>query len=134
MKKKMNGSIALEAAIIIPLILMIFATLMLVIFYYHDKNVLNGAVNETATIMSRQEEPSEEKIAKYLEKRIKGKLILFSKIHLNVEMDDSQMLLICRTEKNKMTLRVEAGTNRTEPETFLRNIRIVEKLSKKLGE
>ena len=52
MKKKQNGSFTIEASFVVPIILMVFMASVYIIFYFHDKNILSGAVYETAVVGS----------------------------------------------------------------------------------
>lgn len=63
------------------MILFILYGIILILFYYHDKNILTGAAYETAAVAARKNsmEPpfQEEDIEKLLKERISGKMIFF---------------------------------------------------------
>lgn len=80
MKKKQNGSFTIEASFVVPIILMVFMASVYIIFYFHDKNILSGAVYETAVVGSGRKGYEKEELEAYFRRRIKGKLIIFSNI------------------------------------------------------
>ena len=50
--KLLNGSMTIEMSFLMPIILFLIMNCILVVFYYHDKNVLAGAAYETAVVGS----------------------------------------------------------------------------------
>ena len=74
MKKKQNGSFTIEASFVVPIVLMVFMASVYIIFYFHDKNILSGAVYETAVVGSGRKGYEKEELEAYFRRRIKGKL------------------------------------------------------------
>ena len=70
MRKRVKGSLTVEAAIIIPLAIFVVGVLMYSLFYYHDKIVLNAAASETAIYGSYVKEPREEELKEHMDKLI----------------------------------------------------------------
>ena len=71
MKKKQNGSFTIEASFVVPIILMVFMASVYIIFYFHDKNILSGAVYETAVVGSGRKGYEKEELEAYFRRRIK---------------------------------------------------------------
>ena len=51
-RRYLKGSMTIEAAFVIPFIFLILMELITSFFFYHDKNILNGAAYETAVVGS----------------------------------------------------------------------------------
>lgn len=134
MKKQQKGSFTIEASVIVPMILMVFVLIVYAVFYYHDKNILEGAAYETAVVGSGRSEPEEAEIRAYFRKRIQGKLILFGQVQEEISMDKEEVIVKCTAEKKKMRVSAEVSAKRTEPERFIRDIRKIQKTGEKLGE
>ena len=134
MKKMLHGTFTIEAAVIVPVILGVFALVITLLFYYHDKNIVAGIAHETVVKGCGEQEISSEELEMYFQKRIRKKLLLFSSIHLEAGVEEDKVSILCRAEKKGMALRIEMSMNRTSPEQFIRNIRRVDKLEKQLGE
>ena len=123
MKKEWKGSITVEAAVIAPLILGVFVVIVWILFYFHDKNVIAAVSHESVLLMYEQEGIEAEQVEEYFQKRIRGKLILFSGVQTEVQIDSDAVHMISTSKKNGMSLRVEMGMKRTNPENYIRNIR-----------
>lgn len=130
----MKASLTIEAAVIIPLILLLFAGIITVLFYYHDKNIITAAVYEVAAVESETDEIDKEEFGKKLQERVNKKLLLFSKIYMNIQIEETDLRVYCRAEKGRMTLHVQISMSRTDPETWIRNIRRIEKIKEQMGE
>ena len=127
MKKKQNGSFTIEASFVVPIILMVFMASVYIIFYFHDKNILSGAVYETAVVGSGRKGYEKEELEAYFRRRIKGKLIIFSNIK-------EQIMVTCSAERKMMTVEICASVDRTDPETYIRRIRKIKKLEEEIGD
>ena len=81
-ERGLKGVITVELSYLLPIILMIFLTVVYVTFYYHDKNILIGAASETAAVGAQLERKPDENVqtdlAGFYQDRILAKLILFS--------------------------------------------------------
>lgn len=123
MKKEMQGTITVEAAVIVPIILGVFMVIVWILFYYHDRNVIAAVSHETVVMMCKEDEAELEEVEDYFQKRIQGKLLMFSSIDMDVQMDSKEIQVVHTSRKNGMGIRVEMKMNRTEPEKYIRNIR-----------
>ncbi len=134
MKKAWKANIAIEAAIILPLILFMFCGMITLLFYYHDKNIVTGAAYEIVTIGCREKEPGKEELGGQLQKRLNKKLILFHKIHVDIWIEEKEIVIRCQSFENGLNLLVQISMSRTSPETYIRNIRKIQRLENEMGE
>ncbi len=123
MKRAMKGTITIEAAVIVPMILGVFVVIVWILFYYHDKNVIAAVSHETVVMMSKEDEIEEEQVEVYFQNAIQGKLLMFPWVDTDIQIDSKEVHMISTSRKNGMSLRVEMKMNRTEPEKYIRNIR-----------
>ena len=123
MKRQIKGSVSIEAAIIVPLILWMFMLVVFILFYYHDKNVVSAMLHETTVMASEAEDVSIEDIEDYFQKRIRGKLLLFPQIDMQIQLEEESIYVVGIGRKRGMRLRVEMRMSITEPEKTIRNIR-----------
>lgn len=132
MKIKFKGSLTVEGAFVIPFVLFLFAMLMYLFFYYHDKNVLAGGVQSAAIYGDSREMPTKQQVETFLTNEISGRLLYFSNIEKEIELEKTYIMVRCFSEKNRMTVEVEYKLSRTKPEQFIRNLRKAEKLQEKV--
>ena len=132
MKKNQNGSFTIEASFVVPIILMVFMASVYIIFYFHDKNILSGAAYETAVVGSERKSYKKEELEAYFRRRIKGKLIVFSNVKENIEVEREKITVTCSAKKRK--IKVSASVKQTEPETYIRNVRKIKKIEEKIGD
>lgn len=118
MRKQMRGSFTIEAAVILPVILLIFGSLLQIFFYYHDKNMIKAMGNEIATVGEKEEEIYEE--------MIQEKLLLFSHVDVEIFREEEKVTFVCEAQKGKLYLCVESSMIITEPEKNLRNKKQIE--------
>lgn len=133
MKKSLRGSLTIEAAVIVPLILLVFSVLIHILFYYHDKNVIICTAYETVVYGSCEEQKTDLELEDYYQSRIKGKLLLFTYTIGEVEQEDDTVKITCTAVGKQTSLRIERMSVRTDPEGYIRNIRKIEKLGEKVG-
>ena len=126
-KKNQNGSFTIEASFVVPIILMVFMASVYIIFYFHDKNILSGAAYETAVVGSERKSYKKEELEAYFRRRIKGKLIVFSNVKENIEVEKEEITVTCSAKKRRMKINVSASVKQTEPETYIRNVRKIKK-------
>lgn len=131
---KLRGSVTIEAAVIVPLILMIFGLIMTIIFYYHDKNVVAAIAHETVVMGCGQEETTEAELEQYFQKRMQDKLLLFSAIYAKTEVEEGKITITCKGQKNKMLLQVQMRMSKTEPESYVRNLQKADRIKDQLEE
>lgn len=134
MKRKLRGSLALEAAIIIPMAILMFAVMITVLFYYHDKNIITGAAYEIAAVGSLEEEIIKEELGNQFKERVDNKLLLFKRIHMSIQIEEKDLNIQCKATQNGMTLEVEVCMSKTSPEKYIRNIRSIERLNNQIGD
>lgn len=128
MRRKLRGAFTIEVAYLFPLIMLVFVVLLYLLFYYHDKNVLLGAAHEAAAYGAGVEEIDEELLANYFTERIKGKLLLFTKLEKEIVLQKEKVTVTCNASKELLSLRVECSVNQTKPEDYIRSVRKIIKL------
>ena len=130
MKRKMRGSFTIEASVIVPVILMVFAVVVTMLFYYHDKNVTAAITHETLVMGCGREGITAEEIEQYLQKRVGNKLLLFGSLNCETEIQDDQITVVCTARKKGMSLRSKMSMKRTNPEDFIWKLRRIQGLKK----
>ena len=126
-KHGLNASFTIEMSFLIPIILFIFMEIVLCVFYFHDKNILNSAAYEAAVVGSSKQRMkegiSEEELNTFLKERIKGKCILFSSCQMSVSIQEEEVIVQVRARKNGYTVSIEKRAKVTEPEKRIRDRR-----------
>ena len=122
MKRHMRGSFTIEASVIIPIILTIFALVVSILFYYHDKNVVSAIAHETLAMGCSKEEITEEEIKKYFRMRLGQKLLLFQGVQIAVEIEQEKITIVCTAKKKGMSLYVDMLMEKTDPEKYIWNL------------
>lgn len=123
----------MEAAIIVPMVFLMFVLILYIIFYYHDKAILEGAAYETAVVGTERKDYEEEELKAYFRKRVGRKLILFSGITSEITMEEEAVTVQCTASKKRMKVCGQITVKRTEPEKFIRDIRKMKPLGKNMG-
>ena len=123
MKKNLQGNITIEAVVIVPLILMLIAVYISILFYYHDKNVVTVTAHETAVVGCGTKNMSLEDMERYFQKRLSGKLLLFPNVDMEATIEEKDTHIYCKAQKRCMLFRVKISMKKTEPETLLRKLR-----------
>ncbi len=134
MRRTKKASITVEAAVIVPLILGIFVLLVNLLFYFHDKIVVEAIAHETLVICSNTEDIKKEEIEEYFLGRMGKKLLLFSGVQAKAEVKEEAISLTCKATKGRYQLQIEMKMRRTEPEEYLRKIKNMERLTEEIGE
>ena len=126
-KHRLKASFTIEMSLLIPLILFIFMEIVLVIFYYHDKNIMNGASYETAVVGSmklrEKEEITEEELEDFCRDRMRGKCIFLTNYQIFAGIDEKEVQVEIAARKKGFKLSVVKRAAVTEPEKRIRNIR-----------
>lgn len=134
-KKALDGSFTIEMSIIMPVVLFIFMGIILSVFYYHDKNILNGAAYETVVVgsskMREKEKITEAELESFCRDRIKRKCIFLTSAQINVRIQEEEILLELTAVKRGFGVSVVKRAALTEPENRIRDIR---RLDSKNGE
>ena len=125
MRKSVDGSLTIEAAVIVPILLWVFAIIITLLFYFHDKNVVTAIAHETAVIGCGEGDTSKEEVEKYFQRRLSGKLLLFTGADVDAKVSDEMVSMQCSAKKENMKLQIEIHMCRTEPETVLRRKRLI---------
>lgn len=133
MKKCIHGSFTIEAAVIVPLVLVLFGVLMHILFYWHDKSLLFSTAHETAVLGSSRNEWNEQELEAHFEARLRGKLLLLEKTECRVLFEDDEVTVSCRGQKNSTFIKGEFCMKVTQPEKYIRNIRKLEKIGEGIG-
>lgn len=101
-EKSLKGSLTVEMSVIVPLLLFMVMQCIFLMFFFHDKNILEGAVYEAlSSTVTKEKEAKEVEEGVVLERfyeRVEGKCILLSNIHGSV-----------KKEKNAVVLEATAG-------------------------
>ena len=132
--KKLRANVSIEVTVLVPLILMASVVVISILFYYYDKNVIKGVSYETAMVFSNEKEVSQEEVLEYLEQHLRGKLLVFSSVGKQVLIEEDEIQIICSANKRFMQVYVESKVKHTQPEVWIRRIRLAEKLANQLGE
>lgn len=118
----------IEAAIIIPLFLLVFGVSLNLLFYHHDKNVIGAVAYETVSIGSGRSEQNEDILEGYFQKRVERRTFLFPKVTGEVEMTDDKVKIVCETKKGIMKIHLSREMCLTDPEDYIRSIRKIKEL------
>lgn len=126
--KKKNGTITIEAAVVVPLILMVFYMIMTLLFYYHDKNVVSAITHEALVMNCGKEEIETHEVRRYIEKRIEKKMFLFENICSEVEISDTEISITCSAKKNQMLLNIRQKMRKTDPKNYIWRLRRIHQM------
>lgn len=118
----------IEAAIIVPLFLLVFGVCLNLLFYHHDKNVIGAAAYETVAIGSGRYDYEVDDMEGYFQKRVEGRTFLFSKVTGQVEMKDDKVEITCETRKGIMKIALSRQMCITDPEDYIRSIRKIKEI------
>lgn len=125
--RSLKASFTVEMSVIVSLALFLVMAAVLVIFYYHDKNILSAAAYETAVAGSTKAREKDGADAGELEalfaERIHGKCILFAGADVGVSVSDDQITVKVSASRRGMGLMVEQRAAVTEPEKEIRKWR-----------
>lgn len=126
-KHGLNASFTIEMSFLIPIILFVFMEIVLCVFYFHDKNVLNSVAYEAAVVGSSKlrtkDGISEEELNTFLKDRIRGKCVLFSSCQISTSMQEEEVLVEIHARKKGYTVSIEKKAKVTDPEKRIRDRR-----------
>ena len=126
-KKGRSGSMTVEMAYIMPLFGMLFYLCVIVVFYYHDKNIITGCAYETAVVAGTKAREKDgisgEKVNALFRERVKGKCILFPDPWADVTVGEEQIDIQVFVRKKRMKLLVRQRAKVTDPEKYIRDMR-----------
>lgn len=136
--QEFRGVITVELSYLIPIILVIFLTVIYTTFYYHDKNILIGAASETAVVGAQMERKPDAEgktdLAGFYQERIQGKLILFSGAEASVNTSKKWVEVSASAERGYMRLYIVQRAALQEPEAAIRRKWMLEKAIDKVKE
>ena len=122
----LRGSFTVEMSFIMPIILMLLMSSMLAVFYYHDKNVLNGAAYEVAVVgagkVTFDEETDSDEIIALCRERLRGKCILFAGVQVDAQIGKDEVIVTAKATRKKFQLNIEQSAPVTRPEKQIRMI------------
>lgn len=120
MTKLKKGSFTVEAAVVIPMLLFTVGIIMLLLFYCHDKNVLEGAVSEAGIVASGRSGKEN------YDTLVGGKLLWFQNPEIEAEEKDGYVLVTAKARRKLWKIEVQTKVAVTKPETFIRDIRRIQ--------
>lgn len=130
-KKRLTASMTVEMSYLMPMVILLLMGCILLIFYFHDKNILAGAAYETAVVgstKSREREGVKEgELERLFQERTEGKCILFSGAAPGVQITDKEVTIQVQAVKGMFSLSVEKKARITEPEKYIRDLRRIKK-------
>lgn len=132
MRKNLSGSVTVEGALVVPVILFVFGILLNMLFYYHDKNIVLAVAYDTASYGSYLEEPKQADLERYLKEQLRGKLLFFSSIQSDIQIRAHQVLVCCTAEKKGMAFKETCSVNRTDPQEYIRQLRKIQKIGEEV--
>lgn len=132
----LRGSVTVEMAYVLPSIILIFLLILYTVFYFHDKNILNGAAAETAVLGAQiVREPGREEtdLQGFYKDRIRGKLITLRLTGVEVKNSEDKVTIIASAGRKWMRVSVEQTAVISRPEKEIRKKRRLESLTDKEG-
>lgn len=136
--KCVNASFTIEAAYVVPIIMLWVMLWIFALFLYHDKNILKGAAYETVAVSCEERRIKDVKEAyeteQYFDSRISGKLMLFSKVHAQAVWEEDILYLEVKARKGFLHVKVKARMHYTQPEKEIRKFRMLKEVGEKIGE
>lgn len=131
-KKTFRGSLTVEMAYIAPLIMLVFYTSVMGIFYYHDKNVIAACTYETAVVggtKAREKRGvSESLLQEAFRERVQGKCILFSAPEAHISVDEDAITVTASASKGRMRVNTSHTASITKPETYIRKMQKIKEM------
>lgn len=126
-EKGLNGSMTVEMSFLMPLVFLLIMSVIMAVFYFHDKNILSGAAYETAAVgslkMREKDGISEEELQRLFLERAEGKCILFSRFRVLVSVEEKEIEVLVSARKGRFGVSLQKKASVTQPETFIRNMR-----------
>ena len=129
-RKSYKGSLTIEMSLQIPIVLFLFVGIVMSLFYYHDKNILNGAAHETvewgSEAIREYPEMEEEELISFCKERLKRKCIFLTSYTIQSEIQKEEIRIEITAVKKGYKASVDKRARITEPEKHIRNIRRIE--------
>lgn len=128
-RRECRGSTIVEMAYLIPVILLMWMLVIFALFYYHDKTLVIGATYETVAVggewYEEADEVETEKIGEYFQNRIRGKLLFYSYISADVQMEEDLLIVDASARKRGMRIHVVQKIKIRNPKKEIRRIQII---------
>lgn len=123
--KEVKGSATIEMAYIAPMTLLIIMSIITIVFYFFDKNIIISGAMETATIGAQMERQEKVDVIMGLEEvfdeRVAGKLIMFRDYNVSVEQSSRRVTVYVRSSKGPKEISVEQSAEILKPENRIRS-------------
>lgn len=117
-----------------PVFFLVFLVTIYTAFYYHDKDIIYGAAHETAVVIStmnrRARGVTKADASELFLERIQGKLILFSRVSVSVSINEEEVVIDAKADRNHMKICVQTTCAVTRPEEYIRSLRRVQDVLK----
>ena len=117
----------IEMTFLAPVMMLLIVSSVLGIFYFHDKNIIAGAVYETAAAGGiKGREPggvNEGELEALFHDRIEGKLIFFAGAEVSVSVGGKEIEITGRASGKGMAVSAYQCVPVTNPEKKIRDIR-----------
>ena len=130
MPRYLKGGATIEMAYLAPTILLLVMSLIFVVFYYHDKNVMLGAAAETAIIgvqLDRQKNlQGDIDLEQVFMGRVEEKLILFGGFEVAASSEDKEVVIVVTANHSFMRLNIEQRALILQPERSIRYYRLIQ--------
>ena len=125
--RTVRASTVVEMAYLMPLVLMVWMLVIFGLFYYHDKTILMGAAYETVIVGSEilygMEEFPQEEMENYFRERIRGKLMFYGQVSVNVYEEQQRIIAKASASAKGMELQASGSAVITEPEKQIRRLK-----------
>jgi hypothetical protein len=122
--REVRGSATIEMAYIAPMTLFIIMSIITIVFYFFDKNIIIAGALETATIGAQLERQEVVEMQLELEdvfsERVENKLIMFRDYEVFVRQSSSRITVNVRSSKGPKEISVEQSAEILKPEEKIR--------------
>ena len=121
-KKNVKGSTVVEMSYLIPFCLILFFLLITIIFYFHDKAILNAAAAETAVTGVEMDRKKIEDVDMdaFFQERTSGKLIFLENITTRVDLSGKKIEVEVIASKGRMKIHLIQRATKVKPEEKVR--------------
>ena len=123
LKYRVKASSTIEAAVVMSTALLCLMLIMFAGFYFHDVNILAGAVYESAQAAGEWERMEENKSAEaYFQKRIQGKMLYFSSADCTITRSGKDIIVRACAASARMKAAVSGSARTDVPEKEIRRL------------
>lgn len=134
-KRRLSGSYTVEASFIFPMIVIVIIFIFYLMFFVHDKCVINAAADQAALRGSRVSasggsvyQETENSVRELLDKR----LLAAGNLIYDITVSSKEIQVVCKGEilipfrDTRLPIEVIGYAKRQDPVTFIRECRIIE--------